>query len=67
MNYIYLLINDNQDGHKPLATFGRVRYVVYDIKEALEKAILLGLSVVRLRIFDGGEVNEMLIYTAPKI
>jgi hypothetical protein len=39
-----------------------IKYVFYDIKEALEKAILLNLSLTRLHRLDGGVVREMIIY-----
>jgi DNA-directed RNA polymerase subunit L len=42
-----------------------VKYVFYDIKEALEKGILLGLYVIRIRVSDGGMAREMLIYSPP--
>lgn len=41
----------------------KTRYVFYDIKEALEKGILLGLYIVRLRVSESGEASEMLIYS----
>jgi len=50
-SYIFLL----KDG-------GKITYVFYDIKEALEKAILLNLEVIRLRM-RGGRVSEMVIYS----
>lgn len=40
----------------------KVRYVFYDIKEAIEKGFLLGLQIVRLRVSEGGEASEMVIY-----
>jgi len=43
----------------------KVRFVLFDIKEALEKGILLGLYIVRLRVLEGGEAREMLIYSPP--
>jgi hypothetical protein len=43
---------------------GKIVYVFYDIKEALEKAIMLNHQLIRLRIIEGGEgrVSEMVIY-----
>lgn len=41
----------------------KVRYVFYDIKEAIEKGFLLGLQIVRLKVSEGGEASEMLIYS----
>lgn len=41
---------------------GKITYVFYDIKEALEKAILLNLELIRLRMRGEGRVSEMLIY-----
>ena len=42
---------------------GKITYVFYDIKEALEKAILLNLELLRLRMRGEGRVSEMLIYS----
>lgn len=42
---------------------GKITYVFYDIKEALEKAILLNLELIRLRMRGEGRVSEMLIYS----
>ena len=50
-SYIFLL----KDG-------GKITYVFYDIKEALEKAILLNLELIRLRL-RGGRVSERVIYS----
>ena len=50
--YIFLL----KDG-------GKITYIYYDIKEALEKAILLNLELIRLRMRGEGRVSEMLIYS----
>jgi hypothetical protein len=49
--YIFLL----KDG-------GKITHVFYDIKEALEKAILLNLELIRLRKKEEGLVSEMVIY-----
>lgn len=50
--YIFLL----KDG-------GKITHVFYDIKEALEKAILLNLQLIRLRKREEGRVSEMVIYS----
>lgn len=41
---------------------GKITHVFYDIKEALEKAILLNLELIRLRMKEEGRVSEMVIY-----
>jgi len=51
MDYIFLLKDE-----------GKIVYVFYDIKEALEKAILLNLELIRLRMRGEGRVSEMVIY-----
>jgi hypothetical protein len=41
----------------------KIKYVFYDIQEALEKAISLNLSITRLHRLEGGVAREMLIYS----
>ena len=41
---------------------GKIVYVFYDIKEALEKAIMLNHELIRLRLREEGRVSEMVIY-----
>lgn len=41
----------------------KVRFVFYDIKEAIEKGFLLSLYIVRLNVSENGEASEMLIYS----
>jgi hypothetical protein len=49
--YIYLLKDE-----------GKITHIFYDIKEAIEKAILLNLELIRLRMRGEGRVSEMVIY-----
>jgi hypothetical protein len=50
--YLYLLKDE-----------GKITHIFYDIKEAIEKAILLNLELIRLRMRGEGRVSEMLIYS----
>ena len=49
--YLYLLKDE-----------GKITHIFYDIKEAIEKAILLNLELIRLRMRGEGRVSEMVIY-----
>jgi hypothetical protein len=64
IEYIYnsSCIPNKQEYIFLLKDMNTIKYIFYDIKEAIINAIRLNLSLTRLHILEDGKINEMLIY-----